>query len=224
MNALKRTRRRAVTLVEVVISAAILAFVSVGAMSALVVSTKMAMHAQEDMMALEFLNRQVELVKSTGSYANLGVSEFAGTEVFEYDPNFTQNGPTFTVEYEWYGFGVVTSATTTSLSFNGSTWPGDVSFQNAAGEFDGHYVVLRRGNQVARITGHSKSGNTHTFSIDYALNGWANSSWGTNPLAGDAFEVDGGKWCRITVNWNSPQNSTNARSHSREVFVPWRAV
>ncbi len=217
-------RPRAVTLVEVVIAVAIMAFVAVGAMGALVVSTKMAMHAQEDMMALEFMNRQVELIKSSGTYSNLGVSEFDTTETFEYDPNFINNGPTFTVQYEWYGFGTLSSATNSTVTVDATGWPGDVVFDDGSGAFDGHYLILRDDNQIARITGHSKSGTTHTFTIDYTMNSWPTGTWGTLPLAGDPFEVDGGKWCRITINWNSPENSTNLRSVTREVFVPWRGV
>jgi len=215
-------RRRAVTLIEVMIAALIMGVVTIGAITTLLVSSRMALNAQEDMMALEMLNRQVELVKSDGEYANIGtnqpsgVVDFFGTDTIPYDPNFPDTAPVFTVEYEWFGFGTISSTTSNSMTFDSSDWPADTP------DFTDHFLILREGNQIARISADTGPGSdTRTFTIDYNLNDWGNASWGTFPPNGARFEIDGGKWCRITMSWEQAGGGT--RTSSREVFVPWRA-
>lgn len=228
---MKKRSKGGFTLLEVVVAAMIIMMVAAGAISAILFSTRVAMAAQEDMMALEMVNRQVELLKSDGIYFQLGlppgdpgkitgeVDYWADIE-FDYDPNFPANGPRFTCDYQWYGFGRVTGATANTLTFNAQNWPTDVNFT-------GRYLVMRSGNQLARITSDSGGNSSRTFGIEYDLNGWSGENWGTIPLAGERFEVDGGKWCRMTISWTSPRNAAdtpdNTRSVQREVFIPWRS-
>lgn len=224
-------RPRGLTLVEVVIATVIVMMVAGGAVSAILFSTRVALSAQEDMMALEMVNRQIEMLKSDGDYVQLGLPpgdplklpgaiDYWNDVTFDYDPNFPANGPQFTVDHQWYGFGRVTGSTASSITFTATNWPTDV-------DFTGRYVVIRNGNHIAKITADSGGSGSRTFTIDYALNGWGNSEWGVIPLPGDRFEVDGGKWCRVTISWTSPRNAEptpeNTRTVRREVFVPWRA-
>jgi len=115
-------------------------------------------------------------------------------------------------------FGTVSSSASNSITFDASDWPADTP------DFTDHFILLSEGNQIAQITNDTGgNGSTRTFTIDYNLNSWGTSTWGTLPPAGTTFEVDGGKWCRITLSWDRPFNQ-DPRTAEREVFVPWRAA
>ncbi len=231
-----RRSTRGVTLIEVLIASGILAIVSLATVSTLLAASRMSVSAQEDMMALEIVNRQVELVRSSGIYSNLGnpspipsgARNYVADEIIPSDPNFPSNGTdssiikngvTFTVSYQWYGFGTISNASSNSISFDGTGWPDSLFPASGTPKFVGRMVILRQGNQMAKITNHTKSGNTHTFTIDYDLNDYGTSNWGTTPLVGEPFEVDGGKWVRVVVSWESFGKPRSVRRH---LFVPWR--
>lgn len=212
--------RRAVTLTEVVIAVGILALISAGSISTMLVSSRMSRDALEDLLALEVVNRQTELLRSIGSgqYALLGtdqVPEFFGTVTFEGDPEIEGNLPEFNITYDWYGFGFATGGGTGGVSFDQSSWPSGV-------DFTGHRVVLRptgaiRTSGIANITSHSNG----SFSINAAINGHPVSGWGFNVPAGTYFEVDAGKWVRMTASWTT--SSGSEREVVREIFLPWRS-
>jgi prepilin-type N-terminal cleavage/methylation domain-containing protein len=210
--------RRGVTLTEVVLAAAILGLVATGSTSAMLVASRMSRNALEDMVAMEFVNRQTELIKSNRFYNTLGTTQFTAGETFQYDPaDFgARNLPTFTVNYAWYGFGFVTSSTGSSISFDQTGWPADVNFA-------GHRVLLRptaaqgTSSAIAQIVTHTNG----RFVTNSAFNGWQSGDWEFAIPNGMYFEVDGGKWCRMTITW-TPRGGRGTRTYVRDVFVPWR--
>lgn len=211
--------RRGLSLTEVLIASAILTVVTLGSIGSLVMSSRVSRDAVEDLMAVEFLNRQSELIKSNRFYTTLGVSDFTGTTQFQYDPSDigADIAPTFDVTYEWYGFGTVTGATSTSVSFDGSAWPDDV-------DFTGHRILIRptglfSSAGIANISDHNTT--TDTFTTDCAMNSWTDSNWSFSVPTGAYFEVDGGKWCRVTLEWTTASGTD--RELSRDVFIPWRS-
>lgn len=212
--------RRAVTLTEVVIATGILALISAGSISTMLVASRMSRDALEDLIALEVVNRQTELLRSIGAgqYALLGTEEmpeFFGTVTFEGDPEIEGNLPTFNITYEWYGFGFATGGGASGVSFDDSDWPDDI-------DFTGHRVVLRptgaiRTSGIANITSHSDG----SFGIDAAINGHPIQTWGFNVPSGTYFEVDAGKWVRMTAAWTT--SSGSEREVVRDIFLPWRS-
>lgn len=233
-----RQSSRALSLIEVLVSVGILAIIGVGSMAVMMYSERQTRHAIDDMVVLELLNRQTELVRSAQSYAQLGDPAFAPggsgaldsttpdpsftrTRNFQYDPDDTYgaaNAPIFNITYQWYGFGTVTSSSATTISFDDSAWPADV-------DFGGHRVLLRpsagtTAAAIADITAHGEG----SFTCDSAINDWGESDFGFTVPAGMNFEVDGGKWVRVTISW-SPDfqlGGSQVRSFSRDIFIPWR--
>jgi prepilin-type N-terminal cleavage/methylation domain-containing protein len=211
-----RRKHRGLSLVEVLIAVGILAIVSLASVTAMLAAGRMSRSAVEDMMALEFVNRQAELMRSSRIYSRLGVNDFTGTQTFQYDPATfgATTAPVFTINYEWYGFGTVTGATGTSIRFDDSTWPSGV-------DFSGHRCLLRptglgTSAAIANITAHGNG----SFTTDSAFNGWNQTDWEFAVPNGMYFEVDGGKWCRMTITWQT--GTGRARTYTRTVFVPWR--
>ncbi len=238
-------------MLEVLIASGILAIVFLGAMTGLLFVTRMSQAAQQDLMAMEVLDRESELIRATPSYASLGPnSSHRGgvrpplppnvvydTDVYpdlsfsrprrpnpvsdmdlpaiRYDPDA---GPVFAIDYTWYGFGVATGGTTGSLTFNETdpttgerSWPEGI-------DFTGSYVILREGpgaGQMARITSHTAG----QFELNAAFNGYESSNLQIAPVAGQTtFEVDGGKWVRITARWRPTPNEAE-RVVERSLFV-----
>lgn len=243
---------RGITLIEILIASAILTVVALTAIGSMVMASALSRFAHEDMMAVEIANRQIELIRSAPSYRHLGIREvwnttstppeminpaflngdFTGTsykavyndEAVQYDPQFPANGPTFNIAYEWYGFGVVQSATNSTLSvqvFTGQPYYQDWSKVN----FVGRRVLIREGSgrgQIANITAQSSSASACTLSTSCALNGYSTSSWSVNPGFGSYFEVDGGKTVKITITWTKQGRQTSQGRIVRWAFVPFR--
>jgi prepilin-type N-terminal cleavage/methylation domain-containing protein len=231
----QRTGRRAVTLVEVIVATAILAVAAAYSISAMIVAARMARTSQQELIAIEVLNRVVEQVRAAPLYNFLGDPTVAGTapvgpgnseditfthpRTIVYDADIAQNAITFTATFEWWGFGPVANASGTTLEFSTAGWP-----RNADGDVEidpvGRRVVIREGSgrgQMAEITGFTETGtDTGRFTVTNAFNGWTDANWMVTPNTTSFYEVDAGRNVRVTVTW------PNGDPMIRDVFVPFR--
>lgn len=240
------TRRRGFSLLEVIIASGVLAITVTGAITAMYVTSRMARDARYDIMAMEALNRQVELLKA-GDYENLGpryidVPDFEGLptnnyvrgdsplapEPWEaplvYDPGVPDNAPTFTVDYQWYGFGIGTNGSDQDIQVDASTWPADID----GTEFIGSYLTTPQGpwtggGQAMLITGATASGTGASRRIRFTLsarliNDFTNGTQARVAFgAGTPFQIDGGKWCRVSVSWLPPWAESRAAATGNTV-------
>jgi prepilin-type N-terminal cleavage/methylation domain-containing protein len=220
----------AFTLLEVLIASTILAIVLLGAITGLLFVSRMSLAAQQDLMAMEVLERESELIRAAPNYAALGDTDrtgphptnpvypdqsFTDERLRVYDPQFPDSAPTFALNYTWYGFGEATSGSGDSLSFDENDWPEGV-------DMTGRFVILRAGpgaGQIARITSHTAG----QFELDAAFNGYAISDLLVPPGSGTRFEVDGGKWVRVTARWRPTPNDPE-RVAERILFISNRAA
>lgn len=227
--ALGSSRRRGFTLVEVLVAVGILAIVSATSVAGMLYSARLGRSAVDDMIAIEFLNRETELVRTHRDYAGLGtdaVPRFRGTRRGVYDEQFADNGFVWEMEYLWWGFGEIQSTTSTSITIvePEDDWP-DV-------DIVGRRVVIRPnrmgagvgGGQIANIADWDAEGGV--IRTDFGVNGFNSSEWWIQPAAGDLFEVDGGKHLRLTMRWARTARDLDRperRSERvREIFVPFR--
>lgn len=211
---------RGLTFIEVLIASSILVIVSMAALTALVVSSRIARDAIDDVIAMEMANRQIELIRAAADYNILGladdgsqISGFVDDDVIVYDPQFPDNGPTFTISYQWLGFGMVSSATASSITFNDPN-AGDVNYT-------GNRLILRRGageGQIVKITNHTWTTNSSTFAISADLNEYGEDDFAVIPNSTTYFEVDGGKSLRMTLAWQTKSGSN--RNLTRTLFIP----
>lgn len=234
-----RGRHRAFSLLEVIIASAVLAITVTGAVTAMYTSSRMSRDARYDIMAMEALNRQIELLKAA-DYENLGppvanVPDFVGLATnnfvrgdspltpepwetpFQYDPEYADNAPVFTVDYQWYGFGVATNGSDQDIQVDASTWPDDID----GSQFVGSYLTTPQGawgggGQIMRITGATASGTGASRRVRFTLtarliNDFTNDQQARVAFsAGTPYQIDGGKWCRVSVSWLPPW--ANARA------------
>lgn len=227
-------KRRAMSLIEVMIAVGILAIVTLTSVTTMIGASRLARDAQEDMMALELVNQQIELVRAGVPYSSLGRTDLAGTDPdndatftldrdIVYDEQFPTNGPTFTVSYRWSGFGTVEASGNNYIEYPDALgWGTDF-------DYTGRHLLIRpdsvfKRSQIGLITSHDPS--TRRITVDCALNGWTDANWSVNPPVGTNFEIDGGRTCQLTISWvprGKPDDDDNRRTVTREVFVPWRA-
>jgi prepilin-type N-terminal cleavage/methylation domain-containing protein len=225
MRGRSRRNREAFTLLEVVIASGILAIVLASAMTGILFVSRMSQAAQQDLMAMEVLERETELIRAAPNYAALGDPAFSGphptnpaydeqsfTEqrIRAYDPNFENGGPTFRIDYTWYGFGEASGGAANRLEFDQTGWPEGV-------DFEGNILILREGpgaGQMARIDDHLEG----QFVLNTAFNGYTRAELVVPPASGTRFEVDGGKWVRVTARWTPPGGGVE-RVVERMLFV-----
>jgi hypothetical protein len=209
----------------VLIASTILAIGVLGAVTGILFVTRMSLAARQDMIVAGLLNREVELIRAAPSYEALGNPGMAGPhptnpvyaersftepQVRIADPQFPDSAPQFTIEYTWYGFGEATGGASNRLTFDQSGWPTGV-------DFTGNYLILRQGpgaGQMTLITDHAEG----QFDLDAAVNGYGISELLVPPAAGTRFEVDGGKWVRVTARWQSTPNE-DERAAERVLFI-----
>jgi prepilin-type N-terminal cleavage/methylation domain-containing protein len=222
--------KAAFSLLEVLIASTILAIVLLGAITGLLFVSRMSLAAQQDLMAMEVLERESELIRAAPNYRALGDPDMAVAHPTNpvytdqsftirrervYDPQFPDSAPIFTLDYTWYGFGEATGGSSDSLDFDQDDWPEGV-------DMTGRYVILREGTgagQMARITDHTPG----RFELDAAFNGYGISNLLVAPASGTRFEVDGGKWVRVTARWR-PTPNDRERVAERVLFVSNRAA
>lgn len=238
-------RRRAFTMVEVIVAAGILAITVLGAVSAMFVTSRMARDSRYEVMAMEAINRQIELIKAT-NYDQLGPGGPAGSNFvagdgateawetpFQYDPEFAENSPQFIQSFQWYGFGVATNGSASTIQLDASTWPAGVNFV-------GSFVTAPQisgspgGAQMSRIVAQSDTGTGASRRIQFTLDARLTTSHTNSQNVDVAFGpgticyIDGGKWCRVTVRWlptwaknkdiNDPNND-EIITRSRDIFI-----
>lgn len=258
----RHRRRRAFTMVEVIIASAILAITVLAAITAMFAASRMARDARYDMMAMEALNRQVEVLRTSeyeylGNTSNVNYHPYnfvaaalddndtsddaadreAWEDGFAYDPGHPDNAPIFTYNYEWYGFGVATGGSGNTLVIDATNWPDDV-FANVS-DFVGSYVTSPvyqdeesevdnpGGGQIARIQSASTTGvgagRQITFNLDMQVTPDFTQVTALSPpfQAGTYYQMDGGKWCRVSVEWQPPwsEDPADRQRRIRDIFI-----
>lgn len=218
---LARRGWRGVTLVEVLIASSILGVVALAAISITLAASRGSRDAIYDMMALELVNREIERLRSEGDFAQRGDAThanplFVNSATFPYDPQFTDAGPEFTVNYEWFGFGRVASGSANSITFDASGWPDVGELPDMTLSF----LTLPESGQIVRITDFSISDGVGTFTFNadiYEVD--ANPRPITvAPVVNERFYVDYGKWVHLTIEWTEPDGDQRSLP-ARTVFI-----
>lgn len=191
------------TLIETVISVALLAVASVAFCAGLIYSSRTARAAKTDVFAISVINRMIEDLRSS-NYDRLGgntgtEARFLSPMTFTMNPDAPQDQTVvFTANVRFFGFGTVHSATASTLraTFPSSdAWP---AWRNNM--FAGRYVMITSGSGRGQIA-YIQSNNSNTLTIRRALDGTGNQGWIQSPAAGATFVIDNGKMAEITVTW-----------------------
>ncbi|MBN1900471.1 hypothetical protein JW926_04000, partial [Candidatus Sumerlaeota bacterium] len=219
----KWTKTKGVSLVEILFAVAIFSFTALGFMGSLIASSRASAVIPYEIMAENFASRIIERMQlrcrlgSIDKYELLGDSSadpedsFLQTFTFESDPDNPETSVTFNVDVTFRGFGMVSSATDTTLT---AQFPqGFHKWEDNA--WEGNPVMIKngRGNgQMAYIL----SNTDDTLTITRNLDGSPGDGWLSLPNPTSYFEINGGKTAKVVVSWTFKDKSY---SSEREVLI-----
>lgn len=207
------------TLVEVVIAIAIVAFVSMTMYSSAIYTTRQTIHNVDHLYALQVLNSATAKVRTARYNKLTKASEDVGAN--EYEKQFfspqtinsdskNPNSTAYTLTYEMKGFGKGITAGgggsgsyVLSLPKESGDWKAD--------DFKGRLLVVTGGsgvNQVMYIKSNAASqgnqGSAKTVAVQLTknLDGTGSVDWPVAVGSSSIFAVDYGLYCETVVTWD----------------------
>lgn len=205
---------RGVTLVEIMIALGVVSVISVFFMTSIIFTIRQTRENRDHLNAVQIMNYQMGLLKvaqfgplgepagsvPTWESQNFGFRD-ANPRQIQGDP-IDPRSTVYNVSFEFSGWGIVQSATDTSVTVtipsNHRAW--------TANQWANDYVSIIPAvgrAQIARIV----SNNANTLTITTDLSGLRSSErWDRLPAAGDVVRINDGKSVLVTVRWGNGQN------------------
>lgn len=201
-------RNKAFTLIEVTWAILLFSLITTGFVATLIASTRAAsnlpIEVTADSLAMKIIEEmQLRNRLNISEYDKLGDPEapsedsFLETFTFETDPDDPSKSVTINVDVEFKGFGMVSSAGSTSLT---ADFP-DGFEEWETDEWAGGVVMIKKGRGSGQLA-HIVSNTEDTLTITRNLDGTPGSSWIINPSTSSYFEINGGKTADVTARWS----------------------
>ena len=212
-------QKRGMVLLEAVFAVAIIAITTLAFISALVFTARQAEINTQHLYGVNLAAKYAAMIRASkteylgnpAAPANAFSRQFLQPQTVYGNPSEPSAGETYTVSFQFAGWGGVASATANTLT---ATFPPGLSPWKT-NEWIGHYVTITEGlgrTQIMRI----KSNTANTLSLTADLTGATTKNWTLIPDTSSKFYIDDGKTVRISVVWG---DGSRHQTVNRTVFV-----